>query len=207
MAIIECPECKKEVSDQAVSCPHCGYGIKDHFAKIEYEKRKLEQEEMNKHKIELFKRFTLPKIKLIAKISAIIIVAALIISFIHYQNKYSDNFLKLIHPDTNTIDLFFTYGFPKNGNTWTKVQCNTIIGTLTRDEDEYKWETNCDDIEDLDIDYGYIQRGFYDVPIDYEAENEIRFSNDEYYYVLKRNKHNLTVTINIVPKSKKWSRM
>ena len=25
MALINCPECKREVSDQAYSCPHCGY--------------------------------------------------------------------------------------------------------------------------------------------------------------------------------------
>lgn len=28
MSLIKCPECKKEVSDSAESCPHCGYGIK-----------------------------------------------------------------------------------------------------------------------------------------------------------------------------------
>ena len=28
MALINCPECKKEISDQATICPHCGYPIK-----------------------------------------------------------------------------------------------------------------------------------------------------------------------------------
>lgn len=27
MAIVECPECKKQVSEFAKSCPHCGYPI------------------------------------------------------------------------------------------------------------------------------------------------------------------------------------
>lgn len=27
MAIIQCPECKREVSDRAISCPHCGFPI------------------------------------------------------------------------------------------------------------------------------------------------------------------------------------
>lgn len=27
MALISCPECKKEISDQATSCPHCGFPI------------------------------------------------------------------------------------------------------------------------------------------------------------------------------------
>ena len=25
MALIKCPECSKQISDQAASCPHCGY--------------------------------------------------------------------------------------------------------------------------------------------------------------------------------------
>lgn len=29
MALVECPECKKEVSDQATACPHCGYPLRE----------------------------------------------------------------------------------------------------------------------------------------------------------------------------------
>lgn len=28
MALIKCPECQKEVSDTAETCPHCGYRLK-----------------------------------------------------------------------------------------------------------------------------------------------------------------------------------
>lgn len=28
MALIKCPECGKEISNQAVACPHCGFGMK-----------------------------------------------------------------------------------------------------------------------------------------------------------------------------------
>lgn len=34
MSMVECPECGKEVSDNAVMCPNCGYGVKEHFFKI-----------------------------------------------------------------------------------------------------------------------------------------------------------------------------
>ena len=27
MALVQCPECGKEISDSAVSCPHCGYPL------------------------------------------------------------------------------------------------------------------------------------------------------------------------------------
>lgn len=38
MALVKCPECGKKVSDSANSCPNCGYGIKDHFERIEKKK-------------------------------------------------------------------------------------------------------------------------------------------------------------------------
>ena len=28
MALIECPECKREISSEAISCPHCGYPLR-----------------------------------------------------------------------------------------------------------------------------------------------------------------------------------
>ena len=28
MALIKCPECSKDVSDKAQSCPNCGYELK-----------------------------------------------------------------------------------------------------------------------------------------------------------------------------------
>lgn len=31
MALIDCPECNKKVSDQSISCPQCGYPIKTSF--------------------------------------------------------------------------------------------------------------------------------------------------------------------------------
>lgn len=43
MALIKCPECGREnVSDTAKACPGCGYGIKEHFDKIERETIKQE---------------------------------------------------------------------------------------------------------------------------------------------------------------------
>ena len=29
MALIQCPECELQVSDKALSCPHCGYPLKE----------------------------------------------------------------------------------------------------------------------------------------------------------------------------------
>lgn len=49
MAIIKCPECQKEVSDSAVSCPFCGYGVEAHIKKEQEEKQAYE-EFVNSHK-------------------------------------------------------------------------------------------------------------------------------------------------------------
>lgn len=46
MAIIKCPECQKEVSDSAISCPHCGYGVKKHFDDIIFKEQKKARKEM-----------------------------------------------------------------------------------------------------------------------------------------------------------------
>lgn len=34
MAMIQCPECGREISDTAVSCPHCGYELKERRNKV-----------------------------------------------------------------------------------------------------------------------------------------------------------------------------
>lgn len=44
MALIKCPECGKEISDQALSCPNCGYSLKKQkiqfdISKIKYDKK------------------------------------------------------------------------------------------------------------------------------------------------------------------------
>ena len=36
MSLIECPECGKEVSSEAESCPHCGHPIKKKFQSVSY---------------------------------------------------------------------------------------------------------------------------------------------------------------------------
>lgn len=46
MAIIKCPECQKEVSDSAISCPNCGYGVKKHFDDIIFKEHKKARQEM-----------------------------------------------------------------------------------------------------------------------------------------------------------------
>lgn len=51
IALISCPECGKEnVSQQAIACPNCGYGIKVHYETLK------KQEELEKQELELKKQ-------------------------------------------------------------------------------------------------------------------------------------------------------
>lgn len=65
MALVKCPECGKEnVSDTAVTCPDCGFAVKEHYdkiKKIEFEERirretapKRQQEEIKKLNAQAF---------------------------------------------------------------------------------------------------------------------------------------------------------
>ncbi len=41
MALINCPECGKEISDTARKCPHCGYAVKSVFKDISTKKNTI----------------------------------------------------------------------------------------------------------------------------------------------------------------------
>lgn len=50
MALLTCPECSREVSDQAETCPNCGFPIANHLEKQKNELLKQEAEEEQKVK-------------------------------------------------------------------------------------------------------------------------------------------------------------
>ncbi len=54
MALIKCPECGKEVSDKAESCPSCGFGIKKHYDTMYIMKEKEKVEKSKKEKLDKF---------------------------------------------------------------------------------------------------------------------------------------------------------
>lgn len=42
MALIKCPECKKDVSDKATACPHCGYPIEEYVKNLNHSNISME---------------------------------------------------------------------------------------------------------------------------------------------------------------------
>ncbi len=98
MALINCPECEKEISDKVKSCPHCGYPMEnnqDEAQKVHITAVKLEK--MDSHKK---KRITVCSIVIVTLIIATIVGIVLNNQriqnnkkkiAIHIRNEYIDN--------------------------------------------------------------------------------------------------------------------
>lgn len=88
MAIIQCPECGKEVSDTAKACPNCGYPIKQKIKqKQENEKQKFRQEK--KVELKQKRKENFQKIKPIHIINVVIVVIV-IVTIVLFANKNID---------------------------------------------------------------------------------------------------------------------
>lgn len=80
MALIKCPECGKEnVSDSAKSCPVCGYGIKEHYDRINERKQ---QKMIYEARMNNVKEPEKPKDDLYVVIICVVSAVALLIFFI-----------------------------------------------------------------------------------------------------------------------------
>ena len=53
MALIKCPECGKEISDRAASCPNCGYPIIQETSNISYEEDDFEDDDFEEDEPEM----------------------------------------------------------------------------------------------------------------------------------------------------------
>ena len=54
MALVNCPECgRKNVSDTAISCPNCGYGIREHFDTIKLQKQNVQKRQLEEQQSKL----------------------------------------------------------------------------------------------------------------------------------------------------------
>lgn len=85
MAIIICPECKKEISSQATSCPHCGYPISEEITATPVTDSVLSGSYSTKSTPNLEEKTKSKKkggcFGLILKLFGVIIVLSLILSF------------------------------------------------------------------------------------------------------------------------------
>ena len=84
MAMIECPECKNQVSDRATTCPNCGYPIASYAKKMEKENKKklLSTPSAKKKKLKIL------IISLVVSICVIAIIVGISVPFSKYKNCY-----------------------------------------------------------------------------------------------------------------------
>ena len=107
MALIHCPECNKEVSDSAVACPFCGYGVAAYIRK-----------ENLKNKTASFRagvRCAKPVIKklclCLSVIAVIVCVIASVSAYNHYDAEQAkaqriyDNINRAILSDSPTVTI------------------------------------------------------------------------------------------------------
>lgn len=76
MALINCPECRKEISDKVKSCPQCGYPLVDEVIDSAH-KDKTETFESNKSPKQVY--------KIIISIVSIITILAIVTSVVYYK--------------------------------------------------------------------------------------------------------------------------
>lgn len=104
MALIKCPECEKEVSSEALSCPHCGYSlIKNKYA---------EKLENTKNKTNDFINHNKRKITITAILILVVLIAIGIIQDI-IHNKQLEYDLSL-DAYTTTIESLQDYKYDSN---------------------------------------------------------------------------------------------
>ncbi|AUI67016.1 MULTISPECIES: zinc ribbon domain-containing protein [Glaesserella] len=73
MALHRCPECRKKISESAISCPNCGFSFKEED--LEVYKQKLEQRRL--HNQEINKRSAKLHLIWLAIFSLVLIIATL----------------------------------------------------------------------------------------------------------------------------------
>jgi len=103
MALVKCPECGKEISDTAKSCPNCGY---------------------------VFKKKGTSKtiIRFVAVVAAIIVAVFAICTIRYYNNPF-----KRIKANNNYYALVMSYGFPQeesNKYIWDNISFCGLKGKL-----------------------------------------------------------------------------
>ncbi|MBN2892499.1 MAG: zinc ribbon domain-containing protein [Bacteroidales bacterium] len=80
MALINCPECNKEISDKVKSCPHCGYPLSDNI-----DSDKQVPINVNLTSINLGKTKNKDLKKIGSIIIVLLIISALIFSYVTYR--------------------------------------------------------------------------------------------------------------------------
>ena len=156
MALIICPKCGKEISDQAISCPNCGYVMK---------------KEENVIPVTVTPEIRTPNKRLIAIICSVVLIAVALFAFGGSLNQYEKlaledcKILRNMLKDPSSMDLYNIYVHPsKDGGSYDTLvfidyaAANSYGGKVrsvaTFEENTYLGDSN-DDEDDFSSQYEY----------------------------------------------------
>lgn len=103
MALVQCPECGKEISDQAMSCPNCGYVMK-------------KEEGVEPVTAKLVKK--IPDKRVIAIVCTVALIAGILCAFGNGLNRYERlaledcKILRNMLKDPSSMDIYNVYVHP-----------------------------------------------------------------------------------------------
>ena len=156
MALITCPECGKEISDQAISCPNCGYVMK---------------KEENVIPVTVAPEKRTPNKRLIAIICSVALIAVALFAFGGSLNQYEKlaledcKILRNMLKDPSSMDIYNIYVHPsKDGGSYDTLvfidyaAANSYGGKVrsvaTFEENTYLGDSN-DDEDDFSSQHEY----------------------------------------------------
>lgn len=156
MALITCPECGKEISDQAISCPNCGYVMK---------------KEENVIPVTVTPEIRTPNKRLIAIICSVALIAVALFAFGGSLNQYEKlaledcKILRNMLKDPSSMDIYNIYVHPsKDGGSYDTLvfidyaAANSYGGKVrsvaTFEENTYLGDSN-DDEDDFSSQHEY----------------------------------------------------
>ena len=103
MALVQCPECGKEISDQAISCPNCGYTMRK------------EENVANAVAVPVKRA---PNKRLIVVVCVVVLLAVVLVAFRSSLNQYEKlaledcRILRNMLKDPSSMDIYNIYVHP-----------------------------------------------------------------------------------------------
>ena len=183
MALITCPECGKEISDQAISCPNCGYVMK---------------KEENVIPVTVTPEIRTPNKRLIAIICSVALIAVALFAFGGSLNQYEKlaledcKILRNMLKDPSSMDIYNIYVHPsKDGGSYDTLvfidyaAANSYGGkgrsVATFEENTYLGDSN-DDEDDFSsqYEYNYYLMAYFSYDFYRLRDGEIKSDNPDF---------------------------
>ena len=183
MALITCPECGKEISDQAISCPNCGYVMK---------------KEENVIPVTVTPEIRTPNKRLIAIICSVALIAVALFAFGGSLNQYEKlaledcKILRNMLKDPSSMDIYNIYVHPsKDGGSYDTLvfidyaAANSYGGKVrsvaTFEENTYLGDSN-DDEDDFSsqYEYNYYLMAYFSYDFYRLRDGEIKSDNPDF---------------------------